>query len=53
MKDSDKKTLHKLQKAAHREAIIEAGLYGVHINKVHRDKNKYNRKNKHKRKDWE
>jgi len=40
----------KIDKAAHREALIQVGLYSVPVHKVHKNKKKYNRKTKHKTK---
>lgn len=41
-------TTHKMKKAAHREALIQLGLYSRFKQKDHGDKSKYTRKVKHK-----
>jgi len=35
--------LRKMTNAAHRQALIDAGLYNIHKNKTFKDKSKYNR----------
>ena len=42
-------TLRKMDKAAHRKALIEAGLYGRPAHKVHKGAKDYTRKPKHKK----
>jgi hypothetical protein len=43
------KVLQQIQKAAHRQSLIDAGVYGIHKEKAHKDKKKYTRKPKHKK----
>jgi len=45
----NQETLRKLDKAAHRAALIEAGLYGRPAHKVHKGAKDYTRKQKHKK----
>jgi hypothetical protein len=42
------KTTDKMMKAAHRQALIDAGFYGRFKEKTIADKTKYKRKAKHK-----
>lgn len=42
-------TLRKIEKTAHRKALIEAGLYGRPTHKVHKGVKDYTRKTKHKK----
>lgn len=42
-------TLRKMDKAAHRKALIEAGLYNRPAHKVHKGVKDYTRKPKHKK----
>ena len=42
-------TLRKMDKAAHRKALIEAGLYNRPTHKVHKGVKDYTRKLKHKK----
>lgn len=42
-------TLRKIEKTAHREALIEAGLYNRPAHKVHKGAKDYTRKSKHKK----
>jgi hypothetical protein len=39
-----KQELAKIDSGAHRQALIELGMYTIPTHKVHKDKNKYNRK---------
>ena len=41
--------LRKMDKAAHRKALIEAGMYGRPAHKVHKNVKDYTRKTKHKK----
>lgn len=43
-----KETLRKIEKTAHREAIVEAGIYQRPSHKVHKSVKDYTRKAKHK-----
>ena len=43
----DKVTLMKMEKTAHREAIVEAGMYNRPTHKVHKSVKDYTRKPKH------
>lgn len=45
----DPETLRKIDKAAHRKALIEAGFYGRPNHKVHKSVKDYTRKVKHKK----
>lgn len=36
-----------MEKRATRNALMEAGVYNIHKQKVHKDKKKYSRKNKY------
>jgi hypothetical protein len=45
----NKETLRKMDKAAHRKALIEAGLYCRPAHKVHKGVKDYTRKVKHKK----
>ena len=45
MKTITKSDIQNMQKAAHRKALIEQGLYNIHREKSHKDKTKYSRKN--------
>jgi hypothetical protein len=47
----DADTLRKIEKTAHRKALIEAGIYGRPAHKVHKGAKDYTRKVKHK-KNW-
>lgn len=42
-------TLRKIEKTAHREALIGAGLYNLPAHKVHKCAKDYTRKPKHKK----
>jgi hypothetical protein len=42
-------TLRKIEKTAHRKALIEAGLYNRFTNKVHKGVKDYTRNPKHKK----
>jgi len=48
----DAETLRKIEKTAHRKALVEAGLYGRPTHKVHKGAKDYTRKTKHK-KNWD
>lgn len=39
-----KQELAKIDSGAHRQALIELGMYTIPTHKVHQDKSKYNRK---------
>jgi len=43
-KQITKKDIQSMQKAAHRQALIDQGLYNIHREKSHKDKTKYSRK---------
>jgi hypothetical protein len=45
-------TLRKIEKTAHRKALIDAGVYGRPTHKVHKGAKDYTRKTKHK-KNWD
>jgi len=45
----DAETLRKIDKAAHRKALIEAGMYNRPAHKVHKSVKDYTRKVKHKK----
>ena len=42
----------KMDKAAHREVMMEMEMYNVHKEKVYKSKKDYNRKDKNKEKKW-
>lgn len=44
-----KETVRKMDKAAHRKALIEAGFYNRPAHKVHKGVKDYTRKAKHKK----
>jgi hypothetical protein len=43
-------TLRKIDKGNCRKTMMECGVYGIHKEKVYKDKSKYSRKDKHKKK---
>ncbi len=43
-----KEELARIDKGAHRQALIDEGLYAIPIHKVHKNKKAYSRKKKHK-----
>jgi hypothetical protein len=43
-----KEDLMKMNKSAHRKALIGAGLYNIHKNRTFKTKKDYSRKDKHK-----
>ena len=44
-----KEVIRKMDKAAHRKALIEAGIYNLPAHKVHKGVKDYTRKVKHKK----
>lgn len=46
------KEKQKINKQAHRKAVIETGQYGIPTHKVHKNKRKYDRKRDKKTKEW-
>lgn len=45
----DSETLRKMEKTAHRKALVAAGLYGRPTHKVHKGAKDYTRKTKHRK----
>lgn len=45
----DTETIRKMEKSAHRKALIEAGLYGRPTHKIHKGVKDYTRKAKYKK----
>jgi hypothetical protein len=46
----DKGKLYKIESGAHRQALIDLGMYSIPTHKVHKNKKAYTRKTKHKNK---
>ena len=44
----DKGKMQKINSGAHRQALIDLGMYSIPTHKVHKNKKAYTRKNKHK-----
>lgn len=47
-----KDEVRRMESEGYRKALIDCGMYSVPTHKVHKDKSKYSRKNKHKNKDY-